>query len=382
MGIEEIGAVRSHQFTLPVKGKGGASKAITIPKDEVSLGNTKHKVSGLYSPATVGVKEKKSGKTPDIRVYPTKKSAAKAGNWSGINKPVIGTDENGKKVVFKHNKLGIFARVCPPGEMRLRDVKEVVASHIMAEEFGLPSVVYYEGHIVDDKGQRHDGIVCDFIENLRTLEDTDVSAIKNPDQAVQQSIVKGWMGDWDIIKNDSNVWILPDGTAVATDFGFSIADGITDFGIPNANEKVMRAFAKPENVEPIVKKICSLSDEDIKNMVHKAGTKYIHDWNEKWEKEFTDILIRNRDRLKKKNPFANYYKGFHPFLKKPLSKLTYPLIFFTPEFRIKGAWGHPEVVIDTFKALAGVYHMPIIAKILGALEEKIIAYQDRKKLQS
>lgn len=374
MDITRIGM---QQMPLTTNVAAKPEKAAVMPKDTVAKAeNTK--LEGVYEKPTF--KAETSG-VPETRVVPSKKSAANANQWSGINKPIIGTDEKGNKVVLKHNTLGIFARVYPKSEMRERDVKEIVASHIMADEFNLPTVTYREGYVIDDNGQRKDGIVCDFCEGLRTLENTSTKEIKNPDQAVEQSIVKGWMGDWDIIKNDSNVWILPDGKAVAADFGFALFDGITDFKVPNANEKVMTDLSKPANVDPIVNKIKNLSNEDIKGMVHRVGTKNIRDWNDKREKEMTDVLIRNRDRLKKDNPFDNYYNGHHPFLKAPLNKISYPFIFFTPEFQIKGAWKHPEVILDTFKALAGVYQMPLIAKAIGTIEEKIIAIQDRKKLQ-
>lgn len=380
MGIEQIrqGMVGQTSFGALGKMERKEKPAQISTRDTVT--HTKSAgVEGVY-----GKPQFKVEKTEVLitRVTPSKKKAAKENEWSGINKPIIGTDEKGNKVVFKHNTLGIFARVYPPSEMRERDVKEIVASRIMADEFKLPTVTYREGEVTDDKGQVHQGIVCNFVDGLRTLENTPPEAINDPDTAVAQSVVKGWMGDWDLIKNDSNVWIDKDGTPLAADFGFSIFDGITDFKVPNANEKVMTAFSKSENVDPIVNKIKNLSDKEIQGMVHRAGTKHVRDWNPKWEKEFSDVLIRNRDRLKKDNPFDNYYNGFHPFLKKPLNKLSYPLIFFTPEFQIEGAWGHPEVVLDTFKALAGVYHMPIIAKFLGNIEEKIIARQDRAKMQA
>ena len=373
----DIGRIGMQQQIHTGKGITAKKKTDAMPKDTVAKAESTQ-LEGVYTKPHFKVEK---SEVPMTRVTPSKKKAANANQWSGINKPIIGHDENGKKVVFKHNTLGIFSRVYPKSEMRERDVKEIVSSHIMAEEFDLPTVTYREGYVVDDKGQQRDGIVCDFCEGLRTLENTDVKEIKNPDQTVQQSIIKGWMGDWDIIKNDSNVWILPDGTSVAADFGFALFDGITDFGVPNANEKVMQQLSNPENVDPVVNKIKNLSDEDIKGMVHRAGSKNVKDWTPKWEKEFTDVLIRNRDRLKKKNPFDNYYNGFHPTLKKPLNKLMYPLIFFTPEFQIKGAWKHPEVILDTFKALAGVYQMPLIAKAIGSVEERIIAMQDRKKLR-
>jgi len=371
------GLTGSRAMTGAVKAK-RADKPVGLPKDTVSKAESTE-LKGVYSKP---VFKKDTSGVPITKVIPTKKSAAKKNQWSGINKPIIGTDENGKKVVFKHNSLGIFARVYPKAEMRKRDIKEIVASHIMQDEFNLPTVTYREGYVVDDKGQKRKGIVCDFIEGINTLESAKPEDIKNPDQAVEQSVIKGWMGDWDIIKNDSNVWILPDGTALAADFGFAIADGITDFGVPNANEKVMKALSKPENVDPIVNKITKLSDDEIKGMVHRAGSKNVDGWTPEMEKEFSDILIRNRDKLKKKNPFDNYYNGFHPTLKKPLNKLMYPLIFFTPDIQAPGCWKHPEVILDTMKALAGVYQMPLIAKVLGNIEERVIAWQDRKKLQT
>jgi hypothetical protein len=381
MDIGRLGSKELQGFTGGNESFKKLDEVNLLPTDKIVKGE-KTETTGIYEKPIFEKPKAADSPVTDILVIPKKASAAKSGNWSGINKPVIGTDEDGNKVVFKHNNLGIFARVCPPTEMRTRDVKEVVASHIMADEFNLPTVTYQEGHINDEKGIRRDGIVCKFVEGLHTLEDMPVSEIKTPDLAVTQSIVKGWMGDWDITKNDSNVWIKPDGSTLAADFGFSIFDGITDFKIPNANEKVMTAFSKPENVKPIVDKIKNLSDDDIKGMVHRCGSKNIRDWNEKWETDFSDTLIRNRDRLKKKNPFENYYKGFHPFLKSPLNKLTYPLIFFTPEFQVKGSWGHPEVVVDTLKALAGVYQMPVLAKTLLSIEEKIIARQERNKQQT
>jgi hypothetical protein len=158
------------------------------------LGKVKHQPDKGQSEAVDTVKTGESEGLPGVyyqprvdptsnpvgtRVTPLKKSVAKEGNWSGINKPVLGTNEDGNKVVFKHNTLGIFQRACPPDEMRNRDVKEVVASHIMADEFNLPSVTYDEGYLVKEDGQEYQGIVCGFIEGLNTLEDASLEDIKN-----------------------------------------------------------------------------------------------------------------------------------------------------------------------------------------------------------
>jgi hypothetical protein len=147
--------------------------------------------------------------------------------------------------------------------------------------------------------------------------------------------------------------------------------------VPNANEKVMTELSNPENVEPVVEKIKNLSDEEIHGMVNRAGSQNIHDWNEEKEKDFTEILVKNRDELRENNPFDDYYNGFKPHLKPPLNKATTPLIHFTPEFEIEGCWKRPEVVLDSTRVLAGMYGLDRTAQVLGKVEEKVIAHQDR-----
>lgn len=332
-----------------------------------------------------------------VKVIPSKSLAASDANWSGINKPIKGTTEDGKKVVFKHNSLGIFARAYPPEHGREQDVKEIVASQIMAKYFQVPTVTYQEAYI-EEKGKKLEGIFSDLREDIleeyldkgekkvraRTLENTPTSEIKKPDVAVAQSIVKGWMGDWDIIANDSNVWVTKDGTPLAADFGFSLDKGITAtvLRIPNANMKVMQAFAKRENVEPVVEKIKKFSDDEIKQMVHWAGATYIHDWTPQMEKEISSTLIHNRDLLRKKNPFAQYYKGLHPLLHPPLHKTTFPIVFFVPDARCPKIWKHPEIVVDSLKALSIMYGHPRMAKLFEKMEKKIMTAQDGKKGQA
>ena len=302
--------------------------------------------------------------------------------WAGVNKPKMGVNERGEKVVFKKNTQGPLERILTGEEMREYEINEIVASHIIRDEFSLPAVEYREAYTVKD-GKRDEGIVSDFVSGLKvagTLAGGDeeglVKKISNPDEAVAQCIIMGWMGDWDKIKNNSNIFIDPNNKALAADFGFSFSPGITFFGIPKANELIMNNLAKPENVKPVVEKIKSFSNKDIRGMVHRAGTKYVKDWSEEQEKRITGVLIKNRDDLKKDNPFDNYFEGFHPFLHRPFNSITKPLMFFGLFKDKPKLWNHPEVVLDGVSTLAEEHSFIAAAKVTGGLAGAIMTLED------
>lgn len=280
-----------------------------------------------------------------VRVTPITDPVKDDGKWGGINKPIRAITEDGREVVFKHNSLGVISKLGGKKENeKERDIKEVIASHIMEKYFNLPTVTYYEGYYINKNAERVEGVFSDLRKDIleefndgatkkvkgRTLENTPVSEIKIPDVAVAQSIVKGWMGDWDITVNDSNVWVAKDGTPLAADFGFSLNNGIisTFLRVPNANIKVMKVFAKKENVEPVVEKIRKLSDDEIKDMVHWANVTYINNSSMKTEKELASILINNRDILRKTNPFAKYYNGPLNFIQPLIHEISFPIVLF------------------------------------------------------
>ena len=279
--------------------------------------------------------------------------------WTGINSPRIGYDADGDKVVFKQNNLG-GSRWLSEADVREFTINEIVSSRIMADEFGLPAVPYRQAETqLGDQTLR--GLACDFIEGVRqpgsfmSGDQKVLEEITNPQEAVDQTIVACWLGDWDRVKNNSNMFITPEGTLRAADFGYSMTPGLTVFGIPKANELIMKHLATPENVKPMVNKITSLSDRDIERMVDRVGATHIDDWSSSDTKRLSDVLKTNRDEMRESPPFHKYFEGFHPLVRGPLSKLTYPLML-TTAYRQK-----PKLLLD------GNLYLTTIKKMAGAL---------------
>lgn len=263
-----------------------------------------------------------------IQLYPLNQPAAeKNARHRGLHQVKKAADNEGNIYVVKSYDFSYsHFRPLTAKERKENIAREIVASHILADEFKLPAVTYEQGRIAGKSGEPREMVVSKFVPGLSTLWETPVEKIKNPDEAVAQCIVRGWMGDKDIIVNNSNIWITKEGKALAGDFGNAFRKKIAvnfgkkkgTFEIPKANLEVMRAFATFSNILPVTEKIKNLSDEDIQKMVHKAGIQHVHGWNLKLENKLTDILIYNRNRLRKRDPFMDFIKGNHLFL-HPLS---------------------------------------------------------------
>jgi hypothetical protein len=238
---------------------------------------------------------------------------------------VIAESPQKERVVFKHNQYGGRGRLSPEGAAE-RDRHEVVGNAIL-ERFGLPAVPTEEAYLEDAQGQLTRGIAAPLYEGLKTLEQVDVEAIKEPDVAVEQCILKGWMGDVDSTTNNSNVWILADGTPLAAaDFGYAFHQGVENLcGVPQANITVMKAFARPENVEPILAKIRNLSDADITCMVDEIGKARISDWSHEISRSYSEVLLANRDRLRASNPYEDFYPVENPTLGQQLRRAAISL---------------------------------------------------------
>ena len=267
-----------------------------------------------------------------VRVHPSN-VAAGGDDWAGVNKPVKATTEAGETVVLKHNDVagfGPLSRVIPESVKRMLDVKEIVLSHICKDEFELPGATYREAYVIHPDGHRTDGIISDWIDGVGTLRSEPVESFKDGDLAVKENIVKGFLGDPDTTKPlSSNVWVIKaTGQPICGDFGNAGQRGITTLGVPRANQQIMWKFARSENVDPVVKQIRNLSDQQVRDMVARAGEKYVHDWTPQQADKISSVLIGNRDRLRKDNVFAHYYQGFHPMLKPSMSGVIAPALMY------------------------------------------------------
>ena len=173
----------------------------------------------------------------------------------------------------KSNTLGDFAALHPDwtaAKVRHDNIREIVASHIVADEFKLPTLTFQEGYFVHD-GQRDEKILSKMQTDFKTLEEAPVTNIKDGNTAVAITIVDGWIGDWD----------LPSTTATSGSRTTGRRWASTTATRWSRHQERWRAvrqpqdheeFATKENVKAICDKITALSDQDIHDMVQRQGS--------------------------------------------------------------------------------------------------------------
>lgn len=221
-----------------------------------------------------------------------------------MNKPKKVRDAEGNLWVAKSNDYG--------ADPRQENINEVVTSHLLADELDVPALTFREGTLVVGE-ERIPKILSPFRTDFRTLEKVPVSAVKDGDDAVRTTIVtSGLMGDWDSTGNNSNVWVLNDGTFMGADFGYAAAPGNSKGGVPYGNVKILKKFATEENIEEAVDFIKDLSDEEIHEMVERTGSTWIHDWTPEMAQRISSAMIHNRDEIRKQNLYLRYLGGENP----------------------------------------------------------------------
>lgn len=326
--------------------------------------------------------QKAPEKVAPLEVFPTDQSVVKGDGWAGINKPVVAKDAEGHLFVAKSNTLGAFIGLHPDHDTHKENVREIVASHIVADEFKLPSLTFQEGFVKDSHGNKIEKVVSHKRDDFQTLEQASIDSVKDGDAAVTLTVLQGGLlGDWDSTFNDSNVWVRNDGALMGADYGYAMADGISCVGIPYANAKVMKKFATKENVTAITDKIKNLSDEEIHGMVDRTGKKWISDWSTEMESELSGALIHNRDALKKHNPFLKYVEGFHPIVNSKLAKATYP-VFFYKASHAEFPWHRPDQALDVLGAVASYAHASGLEKVIHKIREHVPSPEQKAAAQN
>ncbi len=174
------------------------------------------------------------------QIQSNKKGYAQRVSFHGINNPVLGKNHKGETIVFKP--------VNQEGETRKEIVYEICASHIM-KYFDIPTIIYREGN-TDNSGQKQRGVMCDFIQ-AKNLEEAPflIYGIKNADAAVRGMIFDGWIGNFDRILTNSNLWVNNEGKVIFGDYGCSFRRGLKAFGLPKANIFFMYLYGKKEIIE-------------------------------------------------------------------------------------------------------------------------------------
>ena len=217
--------------------------------------------------------------------------------FQGINTPVFCKNHLGETLVFKPVNQEI--------EKRKEIIYEICASQIM-KHFSIPTITYREG-VIDDSGQEQRGIICDFIQAKNLEEDPSVIyGIKNADEAVRGMIFDGWLGNFDRILTNSNLWVDNDGKVIFGDYGCSFRSGLKAFGLPKVNILFMYLYGKKKIIEKTIDEIVSLSDEYIVNIIDDS-LKFTA-CEPKIREHMIDVLTDNRDELKVNNPFRTFYE--------------------------------------------------------------------------
>ncbi len=217
--------------------------------------------------------------------------------FQGINTPVFCKNHAGETLVFKplNQESG----------KRKDIIYEICASHIM-KYFNIPTITYREVDI-DDSGHKQRGVICDFIQAKNLEEDPSlIYGIKNVNEAVRGMIFDGWLGNFDRILTNSNLWINNEGKVVFGDYGCSFRRGLKAFGLPKANILFMYLYGKKEIIEDTINEITSLSDEDIISIIDES-LKFTT-FEPEIREHMIDVLKYNRDELKTENPFSNFYE--------------------------------------------------------------------------
>lgn len=329
------------------------------------------------APVALRTPAARTEKVAPLDVYPVQEdSLVTNGGWAGINKPIKVSDGDGNVFVAKSNTLGAFIGLHPDHDTRKENVREIVASHIMADELGLTSLTFQEGTLVAGDN-RVPKVLSPLRSDFQTLEHADLKDIKDPAQAVALTITDGFLGNWDATFNDSNVWLRNDGQLMGSDYGYSLEPGIETNGIPHANLKIMKNFATKENVLAITDELKSWSDEKIHGMVERQGSKWISDWNPQMEAEFAGAIIANRDALREDNPYLKHVEGFQPGLSSPILKAKYPVFFFNAS---KAQWpplNRPDQYLDIFGAVAGHFHKPAIQNFIHKMREHVLSPEEK-----
>jgi hypothetical protein len=251
---------------------------------------------------SAGYAEKRAGSWPVKMIEVVSVGAP----LSGRNGAAVVIDSRGQRHVFKQNTGGGFRRFLTDEERRRRDICNILASRILYDVFDLPAVIYYDAELNFHDGSTKYGIVSDYIEGLRALEEVGPNEVVNREDALMQIILLAWLGDLDRIDHPDNEWVDLAGRYITLDFDFCFSRGVKILGLPNASRRALERFATRDVVARLVTRITTLSDDRIRKMVDRAGAARVRDWTPRQARDFASVLIHNRNRMARGDAFLIY----------------------------------------------------------------------------
>ena len=218
----------------------------------------------------------------------------------GLNRPQIARSADGQKLVAKSN----LSKDVTPELALARDRNGVLASQIL-KRFGLNVVASFEAKWLDAKGNWVYGTAAPWIDNARTLIEFPASRISNPDEAVALVIWREFVGDVDA--NATNYLVhLDSKVLVGIDFDKALAPEI--FAIKSsAFRDIMRLYATPARVEPVLQRIARLGSVDLEKLIDELGPAHVSSWSPELREKTLKALRHNRDALSEGNPYFEFY---------------------------------------------------------------------------
>jgi len=223
----------------------------------------------------------------------------------GLNAPVFCKNADGGTGVFKPFAVDSNPR---SAELKRKETVYEIASADIMKHFNIPTITYYEARGTI-RGEERLGVYSDYVKNRSLAQDpTLLKEIRNPDETVRGIVFDAWLGNFDRIINNSNIWVKDDGNVIFGDYGCAFRKGVAAFGLPKANLSVMSLYATEANVGRALDEIRSLGDEEIAALVDH-GLTHTTLGDESLRDHMVGVLIHNRNELRASNPFEVFYSN-------------------------------------------------------------------------
>ncbi|MCE7869759.1 hypothetical protein DYH09_05195 [bacterium CPR1] len=177
------------------------------------------------------------------------------------------------------------------------------------QRLGANAVPYSYGR-AEHQGKVLEGLASPFRQFALLSEHSD--PIKSPDQVIRGLVINAWLGDYDRIVKDDNVWVEPGGEVLLGDVGCAAMPGVKAFGaIPKVHLELFSRCATPENVAAAVADVVGLSDGEIRRLASEAVAQ-LPDANSAMAENLARVLIENRQELRQGNVFEPLMGGQVP----------------------------------------------------------------------
>ncbi len=223
------------------------------------------------------------------------------------NPILLARNADGEKMVLKVEP----ARTTEESQRRTQWwAAQLVASQAF-QQLGANAVPYHYARAGDKEG-----LSCPFREFSLYSENRNVE-IRNPDRMIRSMVVNAWLGDFDRIIKDDNIWLEPTGEVLLGDMGCAGLREVQAFGcLPKVHLNLFARYCTRENVEAALGDIRKLTDAEIRFMVADAVSG-LPGADTRVVERLSRDLTHNRDMLRAGNPFECLLGDEPPVFRMP-----------------------------------------------------------------